>query len=153
MSRKRRHRLQRKKILSEQKPPIVEGKQAELVFIPTDTVAQVWALGAPFIESGLKGSEVSPEVLKDECEHGDAQLWFAWSDHLEAAAATRINDGVCVLVSCGGKARSRWLWMLDDIEQWAKTQGCNTMRIFGRKGWGRVLKDYHTARLVLDKEI
>ena len=35
-----------------------------------------------------------------------------------------------------------WLHLLDGIEAFARAEGCDAMRIIGRKGWARVLKDY-----------
>lgn len=37
--------------------------------------------------------------------------------------------------------------------EWAKTQGCTSMEIIGRKGWERVLKDYNPTATVLTKDM
>ena len=82
------------------------------------------------------------------------QLWFAWSDKLEAAAVTRSDpDGACCLLACGGEHMDRWLWMLDEIEKWAKQNGSNRMMLAGRRGWERKLKDYTVSRVTLEKRL
>jgi len=130
---------------------------AELIAIPSGEVAETWPLCAGFIESGLKGSETTASDLYDRCVSGDALLWFAWSDHLEAAAVTAVIDTPtgwkCVVVSAGGKNMTRWLGLLDEIEAKAKENGCNGMRLYGRKGWMRMLKDYRLSRVILDKDL
>ena len=128
-----------------------------LIPIPQENVSQVWHLGAEFIETGLKQGEFTADILKAECESGKAQLWFAWADHLEAAAVTQLmatpRGLKCVITSLGGKDSFRWLGYLDELELYAKTQGCNGMRIYGRKGWARKLRDYRITRLILDKDL
>ena len=129
----------------------------DLVLIPPEHVAKVWKLGAEFIEAATREAEQSPELLKQLCEENKAQLWFAWSDCCEAAAVTEIAttpQGVkCVITALGGRNSSRWFGYLDELEAWAKRQGCNGMRIYGRKGWARKLRDYRVTRLILDKEL
>jgi hypothetical protein len=155
MTRKRRHRLQQKKVAQEKTKPI--ERLPELVQIPAEAVAQVWPLGARHIEAGLRGAEWFPSAIRDECETGDSQLWFAWAGAVEAAAVTKIIETptgmVCVVASLGGERMHRWLGLLDQLEAWAKSEGCSRMRFFGRKGWTRKLNDYRVSRLVCDKEL
>ena len=136
---------------------MVCGVSPDLVLIPTEHVATVWKLGAQFIESACRDAEKSAPEIKALCETGGAQLWFAWSDHCEAAAVTELSQlpqGLkCIIFALGGDDSSRWLGYLDELEAWATTQNCNGMRIYGRKGWARKLRDYRVTRLILDKEL
>lgn len=89
---------------------------------------------------------------------GDGLLWLAWiRGRIEAAATTELQmvNGakVCALTACGGRNRNEWLWMLDEIEDYAKAEGCRAMRICGRRGWERVLPDYRVRRIVLEKDL
>jgi hypothetical protein len=43
--------------------------------------------------------------------------------------------------------------LLQKLEAFAKAEGCAVMRIFGRKGWHRVLDGYHVEHVVLEKEL
>ena len=45
----------------------------------------------------------------------------------------------------------RWLPLLEGIENYAKAEGCRNVRIFGRKGWHRVLDGYRQTYAILDK--
>lgn len=84
-------------------------------------------------------------------------LWLAWGGDLEAAAVTEIAETtsgrVCVIVACGGAGRDRWLSLRHRLEDYARHEGCARMRIYGRKGWTRVLPDYRVTRVVLEKEL
>jgi hypothetical protein len=80
-------------------------------------------------------------------------LWLAVSDHIEAAATTHLSRNVCTLTACSGHQRERWLPLFKKIEKYAKDEGCTAMRIFGRKGWERVLDGYHVEHVVLEKAL
>jgi hypothetical protein len=57
------------------------------------------------------------------------------------AAASRVPD------------MRRWIGLLERIEEFARTEGCEATRIIGRKGWARVLTSYQTKRIVLEKDL
>lgn len=88
---------------------------------------------------------------------GHFVLWLAWSGELEAAAVTEIAETVsgrvCVIVACGGRGRARWIALRRKLEDYARHEGCARMRIYGRKGWTRVLPDYRVTRVILEKEL
>lgn len=91
--------------------------------------------------------------------NGKAQLWIAWNgEDCEAAAITQLierkSGRACHMIACGGRDMRNWLGVLDEIEAWAKSQGCNAMRIpQARKGWARMLPDYDTTGVILSKGI
>jgi hypothetical protein len=43
--------------------------------------------------------------------------------------------------------------VLAAFERYAKTENCQAIRIFGRRGWERLLPDYRPARVLLQKEL
>ncbi|WP_342712175.1 hypothetical protein AAFG13_12535 [Bradyrhizobium sp. B124] len=47
----------------------------------------------------------------------------------------------------------RWLPLLDGIEAYARDEGCVRVRIYGRKGWLRVLDRYREKHVILDKDL
>jgi hypothetical protein len=134
-----------------------ESPHLDLVAIPRDEVDEIWPLAEGFIESGCSYGEVPLEVLRDQCEDGVSQLWLGWSDHCEAAAVTRIletPDGpVCLYESMGAENLRRAETISTGVEQWAKTQGCIAVRIYGRPGWSRIMPDYTLKWVCMDKEI
>ncbi len=76
---------------------------------------------------------------------------------IEAAAATSLQQTdsgkVCIITTCAGANMARWLPLINHIEAYAKTEGCRCMRIFGRKGWLRVLEGYEEQHIIMDRDI
>ncbi|VIO77386.1 hypothetical protein [Bradyrhizobium ivorense] len=89
---------------------------------------------------------------------GRSLLWLAWDAlTIQAAAATVLINSevgkVCVITACGGVGMKRWLPLLDGIEAYARDEGCKRVRIYGRKGWMRVLEGYREKHVILDKDL
>ncbi len=121
--------------------------------------------------------------VEDSVLRGDALLWLALSCEggdgvrIDAAAVTELHRTewrkVCVVVACGAPSRvrpssrahasradasratdtRRWIGLLEQIEEFARAEGCEATRIIGRKGWVRVLTSYQTKRIVLEKDL
>jgi hypothetical protein len=74
-----------------------------------------------------------------------------------AAAVTALHtvngDKLCTIVACGGRERARWLALKSALEDFARAEGCRAIRILGRSGWARLLPDYSTTRILLQKEL
>jgi hypothetical protein len=89
---------------------------------------------------------------------GHALVWIAWGGReIKAAAVTQLSavNGArfCTIVACGGRDRVEWLPLLAGLEDYARAEDCKAMRIFGRRGWERLLPDYKAARVLLEKEL
>ena len=87
---------------------------------------------------------------------------------IKAAAVTQLSElngaRFCSIVACGaspskpaarrrGRDRDEWLPLLAGLEHYARAESCKAMRIFGRRGWERLLPDYKAARVLLEKEL
>ena len=70
----------------------------------------------------------------------EMQLWM-WGD--DAALVTAIQNDEekrwCLLLALGGRDINAWVPCLPIVEGWAKENGCDEMRIYGRIGWARAL--------------
>lgn len=126
----------------------------ELICVAPDRVFDFWRFARPLIKAALDRTKLSNiEDIESEVLDGKQLLWLAWSDHIEAAATTQLAAGVCTLTACSGHQRERWLPLFEKIEQYARNECCSTMRIFGRKGWERVLDGYHVEHVILEKDL
>lgn len=90
--------------------------------------------------------------------NGPDQLWMVWDGvEIIAAAITSLGtingEKVCTIVACGGVGWSRFGHFINDLEKFAKDEGCTSVRINGRAGWRRVLKGYGVQSVVLRKEL
>ena len=87
--------------------------------------------------------------------HGNDLLWLAVEhEKIIAAAVTALLDGVCIIVAMGGDDFSKFgLFCLSALEKFAKDEGCRAVRICGRPGWLRRLRDYRLKKIVIEKAI
>lgn len=131
---------------------------AELICVPPERVSEFWPHVAPLIRSAIERTELSdPNDIERDILGGASLLWLAWADGIEAAAASQVvNVGdkkVCIITACGGSNRDRWLPLIEGIENYARQIGCSCVRIYGRKGWLRVLNGYEARHVVMDKDL
>jgi hypothetical protein len=126
----------------------------DLLCVNPADVAKTWPLARDLIKAAIERTELSDfaDIEKAVLE-GKQLLWLAISDRVEAAATTSLARNVCTLVACSGHQRERWLPLFARIEKYAKDEGCHTMRIYGRKGWERVLDGYKAEYVILEKSL
>lgn len=131
----------------------------ELVCVPPDRVNEFWPYTRHLILSAIRRTGLSdPADVEMDVLNGDQLLWFAWSGNtIEAAATTQLttikDKQVCTLTACGGSDMRRWLPLFSQIEQYAKNEGCCCVRIYGRRGWQRVLEGYQPKHVVLERAL
>ena len=97
-------------------------------------------------------SEFAP--IEKDILSGRSLLWLAYDGLIvHAAAVTELADNICTIVACGGENLPQFLPLLSDLEQFARNEGCKAVRIVGRKGWVRILKDYKTKAIILERPL
>ena len=131
----------------------------ELVCVDPARVQEVW----PHVRSLLREAcrrtrlnafgDIEADILA-----GRSLLWVAWNGRaIESAAATILINSesgkVCIITVCGGCDMKRWLPLIKQIESYARREGCARVRIYGRKGWLRVLDGYAQKHIIMDKEL
>jgi hypothetical protein len=128
-----------------------------LFLVPQADADEVWILAEPYIKAGCEQGEAVPEELLRAVLDGDAHLWIAFSDHCEAAAVTKIMRAphglVCLLDAFGAESLERVRHLTPKVGEWAKKQGCVALRIYGRLGWQRVMKDFTPRWVAMDKKL
>jgi hypothetical protein len=136
--------------------PHCSGK---LICIDPKQVREFWPYASPLLRratarTGLCAfGDIERDVLS-----GNALLWIAWSGSgIEAVASTSLQQTdagkVCVITACSGAHMARWLPLIRTVEAYAKEEGCGCVRIFGRKGWARVLDGYRQTHAIIDKRL
>jgi hypothetical protein len=132
---------------------------AKLVCVDPAQVHLIWPLARELIRSAIRRCDLSSyQPVEDSVLQGRALLWVAvMDDEIQAAAVTELHvtewRKVCEIVACGGKQMRRWLFLIYDIEDFARAEGCSAVRIIGRGGWARALRQYRTKRVILEKEL
>jgi hypothetical protein len=130
----------------------------ELIRIDPSSVHQFWPLVKQLIYIAMKRSDLGSFWYVEQCVlNGSMALWLVRDGQIKAAVVTEIfkNEWGCagVIVACGGQNMSKWLHLIDGIEDHFRAEGCTKSRIHGRNGWERKLPDYRRKRVVLEKEL
>lgn len=122
-------------------------------------MGDVWPLVAKRIRSAVLRTDLShsADIERDLLE-GDGLLWLACTGStIDAAAATLLTRTdrhlVCVITALGGENMGRWLDLLPGIEEWAKSEGAALVRVYGRPGWVRMLRNYRVSNVVLERRL
>ena len=110
------------------------------------------------LEYGL--GEYSIGDIKKSCKSKDMQLWVKFDTEVRGAFITKIakypqKNLLCVIL-LGGKEFHTWRDEADALlNAFGKEHNCEYVELFGRKGWGRALKDidYKEITRLFAKEI
>lgn len=131
----------------------------ELARVSPDTVPQFW----PFVKDKLHRAIHKADIslfrhVEAAVLNGHASLWLVVdSDKIVGQAVTQIEETekgrkICTIVAANGNMK-KCLPLRVGLDKYARTEGCHSMRIFGRPGWMRMLPDYHTHMVILEKDI
>lgn len=122
-----------------------ELETCSLVCVPPWMAVDTWPMvEAMVVEAYRRGGHEMPRNITVLLDHGVVLLWLALAPDavVLCAALTRLVDKDCwVLAASGGRMRE-WLPFHQELERYARGEGCVRMRLRGRRGWLRVLSGY-----------
>lgn len=113
-----------------------------------------------FIEAALKDTDYPLEYVHDKLTKKESLLWIVWDGKtIHGAGTTEIcgvlntDKRVCVITSFGG--RREHFQLVKRIEQYAREEKCELVRLYGPKGWARMLGDqgYEQPWIALEKRL
>jgi hypothetical protein len=131
--------------------------ELNLLCIYPPKVDEFWPYAAPLLKAACdRCGEWSIGEIKREIEKG-ALLWIVWNgEELKAACVTRLveikGEKICQVLACGGHDED-WRTRFEEIEDYARNEGCAKAQIQGRKGWARLFSDYELAWVTLEKRL
>ena len=130
--------------------------------IKGESVEAWWPLVEEYLNSALKHGlgEYSTSDIKSACISKNMQLWVKIDKEVQGAFVTKISkypqkNILCVLL-LGGKKFITWRDEADALlNAFGKENNCEYVELFGRKGWGKMLKDidYKEQTRLFAKEI
>ena len=100
-----------------------------------------------------------PITLRDDLRTGHRQLWLLTRGDVTIVAAgvtsmSALRSGKALKIEhFGGSSMGDWLYLLEEIEAFAKSQGCKKVMWEGRRGWTRLLADYEVTAWVMEKRL
>jgi len=133
--------------------------RVELICVDPACIHEIWPHVRELLRAACRRTALNAFAdLEADILSGRSLVWIAWNGRaIEAAAATSLTPSdigrVCVIALCAGRGMTRWLKLIERIEDYAKDEGCARIRVFGRKGWLRVLEGYEAKHVILDKEL
>ena len=140
----------------------------ELVRIPTQELDKAWGLVDKDIRQALAYSSqlTDSDFVFETAKQDKFQVWIIWDknqnktvDKYFGVVVTELIQRklgkVCNIYIATGRQRHKWQHLINDIEDFAKTEGCQMMELIARPGWQRVLNlfNYKRTHVVLEKKI
>lgn len=133
----------------------------QLLNVPQEGVLQAWPLVEPLIaRAAAQTRKCNLSHLRSQLAEGGAQLWAIWEPTSEAVLAAFVTTlqsyptgwNTARVVLLGGERMESWRHLLRQVEEWARSEGCDALEIVGRKGWQRVFPDYEHCETLISKE-
>jgi hypothetical protein len=131
-----------------------------LVSIPAEHVAGTAELWLPFMDGIAAGSRTPKEALIAQAMRGDVDLHLVWDDAAGRALAlvgthTDRDQKAMMIRWCTGRARRRWLHLVEDLAAHARRQGCTVLKPVARLGWKRDLEalGFHATHICMEKDL
>ena len=130
--------------------------------IKGENIEAWWSLVQEYLITALEYGlgEYSIGDIKKSCKSKDMQLWVKMGREVKGAFVTKIakypqKNLLCVIL-LGGDEFQEWRDEADALlNAFGKEHNCEYIELFGRKGWGRALKDidYKEITRLFAKEI
>jgi hypothetical protein len=105
------------------------------------------------------GLEFHADATLADLKNKDMLLWLpVCGAEIFGACTTQLIKGdggelICLILGLGGAGMKQWLHLIEDIEQYARDEGCARMRIEGRRGWQRALPEYQRTGVILERRL
>ena len=130
--------------------------------IKGESVEVWWPLVEEYLNTALEYSlgEYSIDDIKNACISKNMQLWVKVGKQAKGAFVTKIakypQKNLLVVILLGGDEFQEWRDEADALlNAFGKQHNCEYVELFGRKGWGKMLKDidYKEVTRLFAKEI
>ena len=130
--------------------------------IKGESVEVWWPLVEEYLITALEHGlgEYSIGDIKNSCISKDMQLWVKIGKETKGAFVTKIakypQKNLLVVILLGGDEFQEWRDEADAVlNAFGKQHNCEYVELFGRKGWGKMLKDidYKEITRLFAKEI
>lgn len=127
-----------------------------------EAIRDVWSQAQPYLAKALErdGYKLEPADLLEQIATGLMGMYVITDDdtgEMVGAVACEVQEypqsQVFNIAYCGGRELHRWAPLLGALEAEAARFGCDTVRITGRPGWGRVYPDYQEACRIYERKV
>ena len=117
-------------------------------------IGDVWPHFKEWVRRAINKGFADFDIVERGVLDGKSLLWLAYDgQEVHAVALTDLVGGSCEITACAGHHLKQFLPLLKDLEQFARDEKCKSIRLCGRKGWTKFLKDYRAKQIVLEKAL
>lgn len=136
--------------------------EVQVCLVPRDRVEALWSQAETFLRRSYeKNDQLVPADLLEQLMEGYRALWILIQvDSVPlvigagVTAMFQMKNGRALKIEhLGGDHMEAWSDKRSVIEAYAKSEGCDRVLCEGRPGWTRVLTDYETVAVVLEKRL
>lgn len=129
--------------------------ESRLITYQSEEIEGIWPLIEPLIRKVFNKIEdrYTTASLKAMLLKKELQLWTSFDGKLTFClthVAIYPRYKILEIFMLGGSGFN-WLQFQPVLEKWGKEIGCKSIRIYGRKGWGRKLPDFKIKQFVYEK--
>lgn len=124
------------------------------------TLSELWPHALPHLKRFAEETLlIDPEQLYKDILENQKQLWMFEDDgKVILAVVTEIWRAqlgqICTIkIAAGTCGHDVLRGVCDEIENWARNEGCVGIEICGRKGWSRVLDGFKQTGVILEKDL
>lgn len=135
-----------------------ERGSAEAFALQPDQIAEFWHLIEPFLRR-IERPDWTIEHVKAQLETAQAQLWGV-QDHrrivmvlVTKIETTPLGPRGLLWIAAGDGLETGLALFREHVESWMKARGCKSIRIIGRRGWGKVLPTYKETATMFEREL
>lgn len=123
------------------------------VCVDPDLIETFWPYYRDWVKRAIdKVGLADLKLLEQNLMEGKSLLWLAYDGReVHAVATTDLYADHCTISACSGQHLKHFLPLIKDLERYARKEGKKSIRVEGRRGWERVLKDYRRRAVVLEK--
>lgn len=135
----------------------------KVIMVPTERVPHAWPEALKYIRPAFErlSHRKDEAMLYSDIVGERKRLWVvAEGDKVRGFGVTHVYDDelrrVMAIEYAGGKdVAGQYSIVVEKLEEYAKDMGCQTVEIYGRRGWERALKNdgYAEKAIVLEKDI
>ena len=135
-----------------------------LIQVPLEAFDQIWPQAEKHVARACELSRgmLTPESVVVLVKERDRQFWIIVNDEQPRAVTAAILTSIQIaptgkkllqIEMCAGDNVKEWFDLKDDLEKWAKENGCSGVLVWARKGWAKYLHEYAITQYLMLKEI
>lgn len=117
----------------------------------------MWGLLLPYVEQALDEclDDFTPDDVLEAVQKGMMQLWLVGSSAVYMTQVVEYpHNNVLVGALCGGHDGPEWFGSMDEeLYKFAQRERCDTIRLYNRRGWARVLTGYKEVGVILERQV